>query len=309
MNSKTIVTAMVAMILVIGMTGAAMADSTSMVFGGDGSYIANFDATGSGALGIYTTTADGYDQLNTVWENAQVTGYQEMDTGSVHSMDWTKVSRDVTVEGASMRTGALNGTIQTYTNNNDAILMSTAHIYDGYAVGDFVTLDQDVEIIDRCNREIVKGDTSITGYAYNDGAYLTGQVIAEYGDEYASVYLRVDDGRIDQMDVTNCVGEIRGPDGARAGSRWSDGITIAVSDDYAPSMVNGDLEGTLQFVTRGDHQVGDISTHDIAGASTTNYDWDVNGPTTTLVTTTFGDTGSYTGNVFSAHGYIYAVTP
>lgn len=91
MNStKTAIMAMIiAFVAIIGMTGLAMAGSTTQTYVGDGTYTTSWNGN-HGTMDIYTSTSNGQDHLSVDYQNGRSTGTQ---TGSTYG--WTILSRDV----------------------------------------------------------------------------------------------------------------------------------------------------------------------------------------------------------------------
>jgi len=202
MYTKTVVTAMIAFVLAIGMTGLGAAVTTDVTYTGDGSYNMNFNGAGTGYCGVHTFTSNGEDHMGATWTNAQATGWQTMDTlsydnppvtdtwncGLFHlfsceetvasSGSNTDINRVITVGG--MNDGAdASGSIMTFTNDtNGNTLFSLATYKDDVAWTSHVTTEQSVSMYQDEYSSIYDKVGRITGYQYEHD---------EYEDSYTGV--------------------------------------------------------------------------------------------------------------------------
>ena len=192
MNTATRITTtmIVAFVAVIGMTGFALANTTTANYVGDGSYNMDFDGMGTGSMDVITWTSTGFDHMSTGWTDTNVTGHQDMYTDS-HSdgeeCTWTEtdITRDVTV-GRGYTNADASGYIQTYTTDGgDNSVSTTATYHDDVAGGSNVHTSQYTETgvgnCEDCEGSYVDAGTTIGGFAYGDDTLVTGTVIAHSG--------------------------------------------------------------------------------------------------------------------------------
>ena len=111
-TNTAVITMIVAMIAMIGMTGLAMADSTTQTYVGDGSYTTSWTGHG-GTMNIDTYTSNGQDHLAVDYQNGGTYGAQ---TGSTNG--WTEVDRSVVVHGRDVSIIA-----GTFDNSGDKIVI------------------------------------------------------------------------------------------------------------------------------------------------------------------------------------------
>ena len=244
MNSKTIVTAMVAMIVAIGMTGLVAAVTTDVTYTGDGSYDMNFNGVGDGYCGVHTYTSNGEDHMQATWQNAEANGWQTMGTydydyTTTTSTWWGYVTGEDSVSGTStdidrvitvggMDDGAnASGSILTFTNDtNGNTLLTLATYRDDVAWTSHVTTDQFVSIYqDQWNgyensvwgfyhdeyngsETGVYGETDISGFAYGADTLVTGLMRTQTGDAYAYALVEMTEGEFELNAYTDAyIGE------------------------------------------------------------------------------------------------------
>lgn len=206
MKTNTATMAMIiAMVAMIGMTGFAMAGSTTGTYVGDGSYDMNFDGTGTGYLSVFTYTSNGMDVLQTGWADTNVDGWQTMDTDSDSweecTWSYTDIERSVTV-GTGGTGQDSSGYIQTYTTDGgDNSVSSLATYHDDEAYGSYVATGQYVGIYnedcDECNYSGVYGETDINGFAYGADTLVTGLVGAQSGSVSTLAVMEMTEGAFD----------------------------------------------------------------------------------------------------------------
>ena len=93
-TNTAVITMIVAMVAMIGMTGLAMADSNTIVtYNGDGAYDMTYSGSGGGYLYANTFTSDGFDNL-AIDFNADMNGYQSMTASS----GWTEINRESQID-------------------------------------------------------------------------------------------------------------------------------------------------------------------------------------------------------------------
>lgn len=200
-------TILIAMIAIIAMTGIGAAMNTDVVYNGNGNYICNYNAYGTGYIGIHTFTSDGSDHLMSEWTNSEASGWQEMNTytGTIHNTDYsgTIIERSATVGGVAIGEDEA-GYIQTITtDNNGNSVMSYANYHDNRGYGSHVTTDQTVVVGSLVNIggstynvTGVAAITEIDGFAYGSNTTVSGFVRTESGNEYTYAYLQMDNGRM-----------------------------------------------------------------------------------------------------------------
>ena len=191
MKTNTAIMAMViAMVVMIGMTGFAMAGSTTGLYNGDGSYNVNFGGAGTGDLTIITHTSFGNDFQHADWSNAEIGGYQDMDTTS----SWTEIDRETTITGEQNGQMATGFTL-TQTDDVDGNSLTTvAQYHDDVAGGSYVSLYQNTGVgsIPGFASGVGSPITTIEGHAYGADTYVGGSVMAvSDGDDNATVYANI----------------------------------------------------------------------------------------------------------------------
>ena len=145
MNSKTIVTAMIAMIVAVGMTGAAMGASTM-------DYDTNFAGVGTGSVNIVTFTPIGSDLQTVTWTNCQAVGDQQ---GTYGNNGWMYIDRATQIDTTQNTQGdhtAVAGSIMTqsslstdggsWTPGRVYTLMTLSDSYIGNPPEDYMSLVQ-----------------------------------------------------------------------------------------------------------------------------------------------------------------------
>lgn len=195
MKTNTAVRSMVVAFLVIGMTGFAMAGSTTQTYEGDGTYTTSFGGTGTGDLTIFTHTSYGDDRMSVDWQNTNVGGNQWMNTGSK-----TGITRDVTVGTGGWQQAAsgniMTGTYSTDTGNGHYI--GTVSTYkDDVAYGSHVNLQQTINLYDNGPDEALSGNAKISGFAYGANTLVSGYVEADAGPMFVSAGVGVTEGLFD----------------------------------------------------------------------------------------------------------------
>lgn len=192
--THTIIIALVAM---IGMTGLAMAGSTTQQWIGDGSYTTTFGGAGTGDLTILTQTSYGNDHMTVDWQDTNVAGSQSMNTGPK-----TQITRDVTV-GTSGWQQAASGSIETGTYSADTgngHYIYTNSVYaDDVAYGSHVRLQQTVNMWDSGPDEVLSGTAEISGFAYGATTLVSGRVEAAAGPIFVSAFGGMDEGSFDMF--------------------------------------------------------------------------------------------------------------
>ena len=192
-TNTAVLTMVVAMVAMIGMTGFAAAMNTNVIYNGDGQYNCNYNAYGTGYIGIHTYTSDGEDHLMTGWTNSRAYGWQTMDTysGTAYNTDYsgTVIERSATVGGVG-NGGDEAGYIWTVTTDgNGNSVMSYANYHDNHGYGSHVTTDQMVvvgSLVDIMGSSFnvtgVAAVTEIDGFAYGSNTTVSGLVRTQSGD-------------------------------------------------------------------------------------------------------------------------------
>ena len=296
MKTNTAITAMIiAMVAMIGMTGFAAAMNTDVQYNGDGSYYCDYDAYGTGSIGIHTYTSDGSDHLVSGWENTEAHGWQQMDTYSGTGQyggnySGTVIDRSAIVGGAAAGEDEA-GYIITLTTDNDNNSVYTAAIYhDNVGLGSHIMTDQTVvvgSIVNiaglQYNITGVIAETAISGFAYGSNTTVSGFVMTRSGDEYTYALLQMDNGRMSLY-------------------------TLSAAGSVDPAfMVNGACGQLIVVDAKGIGVFGAGAGTDMHGAAFwmkddlgyTHYYSNGMGVTIDMITT-------FDGN-FDASGYIYAV--
>ena len=278
MNSKTIVTAMVAMILVIGMTGLAMAGTTTQTWTGDGHYATQYSGAGTGDLSIYTYTSYGDDFIGVTWDGS-VSGHQNMNTPAA---GFTKINRVANV-GTGVDGDAASGTIETMTTDNDNHYVYTfANYKDNAAYGSNVGLNQKVEIVDNGPDEALTGKVTIAGFAYGAVTNVFGQIEAgTIGVNMVRAIVDVDEGKF-SMAMKTQSGDI--------GGSYLDEAKLSQMRTTATGTGSADLHASADDVSLNIHTTNDGLIDHFNGHQGTSFNqYDI------------------FNNGYSARGYIYAV--
>lgn len=199
--------AMIVTFVAIGLTGIGAAMDTNVQYNGDGSYYCEYDAVGTGYIGIHTYTSDGVDHLMSGWTNTVAYGSQTMitDSDSTPFGDYsvTLIDRSATVGGADVGEDEA-GYIRTIMTDNAANMVYTyANYHDDAGYGSHVTTDQTLVVgslvdigEDSYNVTGVVAETEISGYAYGSNTTVSGLVRTYTGDEYTYAYIQMDNGRM-----------------------------------------------------------------------------------------------------------------
>ena len=293
MKTNTAIMAMViAMVAMIGMTGLAMAGSSTDYYVGDGSYDTNFHGYGSGDLTIYTSTSYGNDVQHAEWSNTRVNGWQEMDTGSMS----TVIDRRTTVGKCGTGQNASGYVFVQSTDNAPTggdTLTAIADYRDDEAYTSHVTLNQTVRMVDNgAGFEGVGARTLIKGHAYGADTYVGGYVAATSdGQNNVTVFATIgmDDGKFRMKTYT---GSMDGQGGLEASGMYirnmeGVGDGTAAIGAYSTDGATAGWDNTIQ---------NDALTR-------YNYDGGFNGnPVSVTFTDDFGTN-------YQATGYIYVYNP
>lgn len=282
---------MVVTFLAIGMTGFAAAMNTNVVYSGDGQYNCNYNAEGTGYIGIHTYTSDGTDRLTSRWANSQAEGWQTMDTHTGPGYSATVISRKATVGGVGDGEDE-SGYVATYTTDREGnYITSNAVYHDNRGYGSHVTTEQSV-IVGSVDDVLgtsydatgVAADTNIRGCSWGSDTVVSGSTNTRSGDAYTYTYLYMYNGRMD-IQTYSIAGGVPAEDHGACGQ-------IVIVGDYTKGVgVFGagsgtDMHGASFWME--ENGVDDIEV------------WtDASGPTMYMTTTFNGD--------FDAIGYVYAV--
>lgn len=180
MKTNTAVLTMIVAFMAIGMTGFAAAGSNM-------NYVVDFSGVGTGSMQINTFSPVGTDGQLASWTNCVAGGHQD-----AHYNDgtWMTLNRDTTITGSQnglVASGFVSTATYPTTPVTDpakaAVVQVTASYADDYAYGSYVGLVQDVRlydsdmpIVDDAGDERAYVNSEIDGYAYGQGALLTGDV-------------------------------------------------------------------------------------------------------------------------------------
>ena len=181
-NKTLLKTMVVAIVAMIGMTGFALATTTTANYVGDGSYGMTYGGSGTGSMNINTWTSAGIDQMNVGWTNTNVNGQQDMSTSSFPELSYsmTHIHRNVTVGTGGTGQDA-SGYIQTYSLNGDNSVTSLATYHDDEADGSHVTTAQQVHTFTDGEFNSIFGDINIDGSASGNDTLVTGLVKVRSG--------------------------------------------------------------------------------------------------------------------------------
>jgi len=183
-STRTITAMVIAIVAMIGMTGFAMAGSTTQWWTGDGHYDTTYVGAGTGDLTIHTHTSFGEDALYARWSNAGIDGHQTMDTAG-----FTQIEREATVTGTG--SADASGTIESLTSSADEgdghYVHTFAYYADDVAHGSNVRLDQSIKMKDNGDDEVLSGSVAIKGVAYGADTDVKGIVDAVTGTSSGSL--------------------------------------------------------------------------------------------------------------------------
>ncbi|OYT62706.1 hypothetical protein B6U67_04235 [Methanosarcinales archaeon ex4484_138] len=176
--TRTVTAMVIAIVAMIGMTGFAMAGSTTQWWTGDGHYDTTYVGAGAGDLTIHTHTSFGDDTLHTGWSNAGIVGHQTMDTAG-----YTQIEREAIVTGTG--SADASGAIESYTTSADEgdghYVHTFAYYADDVAYGSNVGLDQSIKMKDNGPDEMLSGYAAVEGFAYGADTDVRGVVEAGTG--------------------------------------------------------------------------------------------------------------------------------
>lgn len=202
MNVKTTMTMVVAMVVMIGLTGLASAGTTM-------DYTVNFNGVGDGSVDIYTSSPVGTDAQRTSWTNCITAGKQ---VGTYNNGQWLSIDRTTTITGdqdrnpASGKVMVISTMVDPSAATGGGFIGAAATYSDNDAYGSYVQLKQSVDLRDSdltngdAGYEMIVADTRIKGYAYGDPtAVITGQVDGVTDGNSMSgtgIYTIVNDGNL-----------------------------------------------------------------------------------------------------------------
>ena len=297
--SKTVLTMIMAAIVMIGMTGSIAAMNTNVIYNGDGQYECNYDATGTGNIGIHTYTSYGSDHLISGWVNSEASGWQEMDTytGTAYNTDYEGmvIDREATVGGANNGEDEAGFIYTNTTDNNNNYIISYAKYHDNHGYGSHVTTTQTIatgSLINIYGSQFtvtgVVAETEINGFSYGSNTTVSGLVRTQTNDEYTYAIIVMDNGKMNLHTL------------AATGSVTPAFYTLGISIDGACGQwVNVTAKGTGVFgVGAGTNM------HDMEFLMTDNggsiYYYSTGTGVTVDMTSTFN--GEFNGN-----GYVYVI--
>jgi len=290
-TNNTVKSIIIAFIVMIGITGIGAAINTNVVYNGDGQYNCDYDAEGTGYIGIHTYTSDGTDHLTSSWINSQSTGCQEMNTYSGTEYSATLISREVTVGGVGDGKDE-NGFIYTHTTDNEGnYITSNAVYHDNKGYSSHVTTNQSVIVgnvddVFETDYDVtgIVAFTNIHGYSYGIDTVVSGSTTTQSGDAYTYTSLYMYDGRMN-IQTHSITGNI--PDENHGASSQ-----IVTVDDYTKGIgVFSAGSGTDMHSASFWMEENEVNNIEI---------WTDTSGSTMYMTTTFN------GN-FDATGYIYAI--
>ena len=257
MNSKTIVTAMIAMIVAVGMTGAAMAtpqytdpSTTTVTYVGSGDYTADFDGR-SGDVTIYTYTPEGYDVL-TMSAECNYEGSQTVSSDA----GWTTIDREVDA--------GRNPTITTYTVDTAGNYIATGVSSVGQAELNQYVLMADDQTVPGYTGDGIVAYTEIDAYGCDD---VNGYVVTQGNDIGTLVEIGAEGGAIE---LTTLAGIATDPSVGSATGQYVIDMSATGKHGY------GNNEGTADIEAYGNYEVGfDIEMdYDITGHYEDEFDTD-----------------------------------
>lgn len=228
-TAKTVIMTMIVAIAMIGMTGLAMAGSTTQTYVGDGTYTTSWNGNG-GTMDIDTYTGNGRDHLSVDFENGWSRGGQAVTTNG-----WTEIDRSATTCGIDTSISAA-----TLDNSGNRIVV------DASADRGFTRLNQRTYI-----------DDDAFGYDIT-GVASFHQVSACGRNPDVTVYTRAGDART-VVDLDNGWGYVRIAGAAVAGSGYEYAATgqcfstKAYGHGDAVIMTRGDYVGVGIHVTNDGH--------------------------------------------------------
>ena len=272
MNSKTIVTAMVAMIVAIGMTGIGAA---TMVY--------DVSFSGSGAIGgvdISTYTPVGNDVQSVDWVNAH--GYGSQQGSYTTGSDWAYIDRTTQINdinNAQATSGTIVATtlpttpvVATTGINGLAFVQAAASYTDTYSDDSYIKMvqsirlyDSDMPTVNDAGDERAYVDTEINGQAYNTGANVKGSVMMITDGSLTAgtgIYVNMNDGNLDMdaqaiiMDntadkesakVTYDIAVRSTPDTADGTINGYEAVNDNVGSSYIATFVNADAYANGYF--------------------------------------------------------------
>ena len=178
--NKTAVITMIVTLMIIGMTGLAMADSTTQTYVGDGSYTTSWTGHG-GTMNIDTYTSNGQDHFTADYRRGYTVGTQ---SGSTNG--WTEIDRSVNVRGSKVSIST-----ESYDNSGNLVAI------DGSTRRGMVSLQQDVYLVDGIAGYDVTGVVS-EHRILSDGRNYDATVYTKAGNAQTVITLdgRYGDGRI-----------------------------------------------------------------------------------------------------------------
>lgn len=291
--NRTVIKSMViTAIVMIGLTGFAMAGSSTDYYVGDGAYDTNFNGYGIGDLTIYTSTSYGNDVQHVEWSNTRVNGWQEMDTGSMS----TVIDRKTTVGKYGTGQDASGSIFVQSTDNAPTggdTLKAVADYKDDEAYTSHVTLKQTVLMVDNgAGFEGVGARTLIKGHAYGADTYVGGYVAATSdGHNNVTVFATIgmDEGKFRMKTYTGSMDSQSG---------------LEASGMYIRNMKGvGDGTAAIGAYSTDDATAGWDNT--IQNDAMTRYNYD-DGFYGNPVSVTFTD--DFNTN-YQATGYIYVFNP
>lgn len=307
MNVKTTMTMIIAMVAMISLTGLASAMDTSVQYTGDGSYECNYDAYGTGSIGIHTYTGDGSDHLTSGWTNTEANGWQEMNTysGTTYNTDYsgTVITRLATVGGADEHEDEA-GYIRTLTaDGNGNSVYTYANYHDNVGAGSHVTTTQTVAVgslVDILGSQYtvtgVAAVTDIDGYAYGIDTTISGLVRVQTGDEYTYAYLQMDNGGMNLYTLSVA----GGVDPAYDVPGWIPVVGDLTIDGACGQWVEVYAEGIGTFRLYAETDITGMDVDMFEGNDNYTHFDETGSDEAVVMTTTFdGD--------FEAYGYVYAV--
>jgi len=296
MYAKAIVTAMIVLFVAIGMTGIGAAMDTNVYYNNDGSYDCNYDATGTGSIGIHTFTSDGEDHLVSGWTNSVASGWQAMETQSGNAFSgaysYTTIDRSATVGGARVGGDEAGYILTLTTDNNDNSVYTYADYHDNRGWGSHVTTDQTVVVgslvnIGGNNWNVtgVAAVTEISGFAYGSNTTVSGLVRTQTGDEYTYAYIQMDNGKMNLYTLSAAASV--------------DPALFGTYNGATGQLVYVNAEGVGTFGAGAGTDMHGAAFHMVDDIGTQNYYSNGAGVTMDMATT-------FDGN-FNANGYVYAV--
>ena len=218
-KTKTAIMVMiVAFVAMIGMTGLAMAGSTTQTYVGDGTYTTSWHGHG-GTMNIDTYTSNGQDHLTVDYQRGHTHGYQNGDTNG-----WTEVDRSVFTVGCDVSISAV-------TIDNS---------------GNLVAIDAGTDRGMARLSQTVYTDDDVFGYDV-DGVASFHRVSANGRDPGVTVYTEAGNAYT-VVDVDNMHGYVRIEGGAASGSGYGYAATGQYFDAIARSPGEAVIIGDGDYV-------------------------------------------------------------